>query len=250
MHFLILPLFLLLAWMPSPKLVKQVDLRSTLFSTYPQLAHPAAPSRYFRYAGSITENFRLDLAQPDFAAILSSAETIEHPAAGESYVEIVTISDREYFILRHSPATPALPDPGVTAYRILPGRVEKVYTFGKSQRLTFTQIGASMWCYDYDEMDRTRRATIWCTMFDRQSEHQQTAREFAASYADDIVTRLLRRSSLPSAISCVNPISETLYTYWPATGKLRTITNTSHDASLRSTVRHFDESGNEVKESK
>lgn len=248
MHFLLLPLLLLLAWMPSSNLGKQVDLRSTLFSTYPQLAHPPAPPRYFRYTGPITENFRLDLAQPDFAAILSRAEPIEHPAAGEGYVEVVTISDREYFILQHYPATPAYPDPGVTSYRVLPGRVEMVQTFGKSQRLTFTQIGASMWCYDYDEMDRTRRATIWCTMFDRQSEHQQTAREFAASYADDIVTRLLRRSSLPSAISCVNPISETLYTYWPATGKLRTITGISHHPSLLSSVRHFDESGNEVKE--
>jgi hypothetical protein len=44
------------------------------------------------------------------------------------------------------------------------------------------------------------------------------------------------------------PAAETLYTYWPTTGKLRTITETSHFASQRSTVRHFDESGNEVKE--
>ncbi|PTX99254.1 hypothetical protein DB345_02440 [Spartobacteria bacterium LR76] len=248
MHFLLLPILLLLAWMPSSKLGKQVDLRSTLFSTYPQLAHPAAPSRYFRYAGSITENFRLDLAQPDFAAILSSAETIEPPPAGEGYVEVVTISDREYFILQHYPATSALPDPGVTAYRILPGRVEKVYTFGKSQRLTFTQIGASMWCYDYDEMGRTHRATTWCTMFDRQAARQQAAREFAASYADAVATRLLRRPSPPFTMVDVEPLTEEIYDYWPATGNLRTITSQSRWGNLPIHIRHFDESGNELKQ--
>jgi hypothetical protein len=247
MNFLLLP-FLLLAWIPSSSPGERVDLRSTLLSTYPQLGHPAAPPRCYRYDGPITENFRLDRNRPDFTAILSQAAPIDHPKAAEGYVEIVTISDREYFILQHYPATPALPDPGITAYRALPGRVEKVQTFGKGQRLTFTQIGASMWCYDYDEKGRIRGATTWCTMFDRKAEGQQTAREFAARYADPVAARLLRRSSLLPAISCVNPISETLYDYWPATGALRTITTKTRHPSLRGTVRHFDESGNELKE--
>ncbi|MBN8711662.1 MAG: hypothetical protein J0I10_19990 [Verrucomicrobia bacterium] len=248
MHFLLLPFLVLLAWVLSPKLGEQVDLRSTLLSTYPQLTHPAAPPRCYRYDGPITENFRLDRTRPDFTAILSQAEPIDRPDAAEGYVEIVTISDREYFILQHHPATPALPDPGITAYRVLSRRVEQVQTFGKSQRLTFTQIGASMWCYDYDEKGSIRRATTWCTMFDRRAEGQQTAREFAASYADPVATRLLRRSSLLPAISCVNPIGEALYDYWPDTGTLRTITQISHHPSLRSITRHFDESGNEVKQ--
>lgn len=238
MHFLLLPFLLLLAWVPSPKLGGQTDLRSTLFSTYPQLAHPAAPPRYYRYAGPITESFRLDRTRPDFAAILSRAEPIEHPAAGEGYVEVVTISDREYFILQHHPATPALPDPGVTAYRILPHRVEMTPTYGNEQRLVGNSIGITMWCYDYDEMGRTHRATTWCTMFDRQAERQQAAREFAASYAESIATRLLRRSSLPFTMVDVEPLTEEIYDYWPTTGSLRSIIPIRNQASQQIIVSH------------
>ncbi len=248
MHFLLLPFLVLLAWVPSSRHEEQVDLRSTLLSTYPQLGHPAAPPRCYRYDGPITENFRLDRNRPDFTAILSQAALIDHPKAAEGYVEIVTISDREYFILQHHPATPALPDPGITAYRVLPGRVEMIPTWGKEQKLVENSIGITIWCYDYDEQGRIRRATTWCTMFDRRAEDQQIARELAASYADVVGTRLFRRPSLLPAMAAVDPVTEEIYDYWPTTGQLRSVIVIKNQATVPAAVRHFDESGHEIKQ--
>jgi hypothetical protein len=132
--------------------------------------------------------------------------------------------------------------------RVTPEVVEYVVAIGPRQVLFSSEIGVVRWCYEYDSADRLSRRTSWTSQDDPQMDRELYTRHMSDLWTMSLANRLLRPPLRTWLTLPQRPAAETLYTYWPTTGKLRTITETSHFASQRSTVRHFDESGNEVKE--
>lgn len=248
MHFLIPPFLVLFSLLdlsdgiPSPP--------PTVLSTYPQLKDSAAKWRYYHEPMGRGINIRPDnqTTRPDFQAYIAQLTPIDRPTPVAGYVEIVTISDREYFILQHGQTKFSNWTPMAGVYRVTPERVEYVLAAGPEQMLFPTQIGMVRWCYEYDSANRLSRTTYWAWGVNPQTNRELYTRYMSDLWTMSIANRLLRPPRRTWIALPQRPAAETLYDYWPTTGALRTITETSRSASMRSFVRHFDESGNELKE--
>lgn len=248
MHFLLLPFLVLFSLI---HLADSVPVpHTTALSTYPQLKNSDAARRYYHQPES--RNISLSLGgktpRPDFDAYIAQLTPIDRPTPVAGYVEVVTISDREYFIFQHAPRKFTDWYSWTDACRVMPDAVEQVTLIGPDQRLMGSPIGVDRWRYEYDAESRIRRGTAWWT-----APPEEANRTFSARFGNDIwISSPERRLLYPPAHPWIPPVSrlasEDLYEYWPATGNLRTITSHSHWGNLRTYIRHFDESGNELKE--
>jgi hypothetical protein len=250
MHFLLLPFLVLFSLInlsdgiPTPP--------PTLLSTYPQLGSPAATTRYYREPKTrgIDIDPSIQTTRPDFEAHIAQLMPIDRPTPVAGYVEVVTVSNHEYFIIQHGPTkfSDWLPMAGV--YRVTPEMVESAMAIGPTQMLFSSQVGVVRGCYEYDSAGRLTRRTAWTWPLDQQTERDIYIRHLSALWTMSIANRLLRPPLRACATVPQQPAAEDLYDYWPDTGKLRSITSHSHWGGLKTYVRHFDESSNELKEPK
>jgi len=241
MHFL-LPLFVLLAWMDQPTRNPAVVKSPTVYTAFPQLLTATATSRYYRATPEIWGHITADTTRPSFAGMIARSEAIEAPTPDSGYIEVVTIWEAESFIFIHGGQTTSS-EPETTVYHLTPGFIAQVNAGGKMKTLRTTETGVSKWSYEYNALGHIRRLASWFLPPESGSIHP-----IGDLFLPGTKDRYFTAPGDPPAPQPPRLISETLYDYWPDTGKLRTITEISHDASLRDSVRHFDESGNEVKE--
>lgn len=241
MHFL-LPLFLLLAWIDSPTRNPAAAKAPTVYTAFPQLLTATATTRYYRATPEIWGHITADTTRPAFGEMIARSETIAAPAPDSGYIEVVTIWEAESFVLIHHGKTTG-PEPGTTVYHITPLFIEEVNAAGKMKTLLATETGISKWSYEYDAQGRIRRLASWFLPPSEGSVHP-----IGDLFIPGTKDRYVTAPGDPPTPKPPRLVSETLFTYWPATGKLRTITEVSHDACLRDSVRHFDENGNELKE--
>lgn len=248
MHFLLLPFVVLFSLINLSDGIP--DPPPTVPSTYPQLGNPDATRTYYHEPKGRGINIRPDnqTTRPDFQAYLAQLTPIDRPTPVAGYVEVVTISDREYFVISHGRTkfSEWLPMAGV--YRVTPERVEYVLSAGPGQMLFPTQIGMVRWCYEYDSADRLSRRTYWAWGVNPQTNRERYTRHMSDLWTTSLANRLLRPPRRTWLTLPQRPASEDLYDYWPTTGALRTITSHSRWGNRPIYVRHFDESGNEVKE--
>ena len=249
MHFLLLPFLVLFSLSPFSSGIRMTP---TMLSTYPQLRNPGATTRYYRESGrrDIILSLGGRTPRPEFEAYIAGLTPIARPTPVAGYVEIVTVSDREYFLIHHNPMR--FPDisPSAEAYRVTPGVVEQVTLGGPDQMLVGSPIGVDRWRYEYDAEGRLRRYTAWWS-----APPEEGNRAFYDMFKDETwINSPGSRLLYPPARPWIPPLprlaSEDLYDYWPSTGKLRSITSESRWVSLKTSVRHFDESGYELKEPK
>lgn len=240
--FLLFPLFVLLAWMDQPTGPPAVAKAPTVYTTFPQLLTATATTRYYRATPEIWSHITADTTRPSFAGMIARSEAILAPTPDSGYIEVVTIWEAEFFIFIHGGQTTGS-EPETTVYHITPVGIEQVNAGGKMKTLLTTETGVSKWSYEYNAQGHIRRLASWFLPPESGSTHP-----IGDLFLPGTKDRYFTAPGDPPAPKPPRLISETLYDYWPDTGKLRTITEISHDASLRSTIRHFDESGNEVKE--
>lgn len=248
MHFLLLPFVVLFSLINLSDGIP--DPPPTVPSTYPQLGNPDATRAYYHEpkGRGINIDPGNQTTRPDFQAYIAQLTPIDRPTPVAGYVEIVTISDREYFILQHGQTRFSEWLPWVGVYRVTPEVVESVLAWGPELALFSSQVGVVRACYEYDDAGRLTRHTTWKPVLDPQTDRELYTRRMRDLWTMNIASRLLHPPRRAWATGPPEPALERLYTYWPTTGKLRTVTDVSHNTTRQNTVRHFDENGNELKE--
>ncbi|MBN8711663.1 MAG: hypothetical protein J0I10_19995 [Verrucomicrobia bacterium] len=237
-------LLIALAWMDSPTGPPAVAKAPTVFTTFPQLLTATATTRYYRATPEIWGHLTADTTRPSFAGMIARSEAIEAPTPDSGYIEVVTIWDAEFFVLIHGGQSTGS-EPETTVYRVTPFGIEQVNAGGKMKTLRTTETGVSKWSYEYNAQGRIRRLASWFLPLESGSIHP-----IGDLFLPGTKDRYFTAPGDPPTPKPPRLISETLYDYWPDTGKLRTITSHSRCGGLKTSVRHFDENGNELKEPK
>jgi hypothetical protein len=219
----------------------------TLSERYPQLNAPGVTSQYYRDPAQRPHLSR-EAAKPDFASFLAGLEPIPRPSPGQRCVEVIPISGEEYFILCHRWVRDALPSVEVTVYHIMPGTVEQLAIWEKSSLLYVSPIGITRRRYDYDQEGRLRRFTSWRDPLDTTGRRQLYTIRTSAALGNQAPLAPFRPPVWFWLFETSHPAYEELYEYWPITGAPRTITSVVSDDKTASQIRHFDESGNEIKQ--